>query len=171
VSRSVRPRIPPRRMQRAARSSVVLTAALVALVPAGCFGGSGGTTGSTASGPTRAQFVAQARQICAGYQKQIAGLKGATTLDQLAVQGRRAIALQAAELKALRGLAPPPADRAAVKRMLDGLDQSIATARSLVAAADGGDTAKVSAAATALQTQLADTTRLAKPFGLALCAS
>src|SRR5262249_15590641 len=76
-----------------------------------------------------------------------------------------------AELKALRGLTPPPDDRAAVKRMLDGLDQSIAVARDLVAAADAGDTAKVSAAATALQTQLADTTRQAKPFGLALCPS
>lgn len=171
MSRSGRQRIQPLRTQRAARSSAVLAAALLALLPTGCFGGSGGSDGSTASGPTRAEFVAKATQICSSYQKRIADLNGATTLEQVAAQGRRAIALETAELAQLRRLTPPPGDAAAVKRMLDGLDQSIATARDLVAAADAGDTAKVAAAATALQAQLADTTRLAKPFNLALCAS
>ena len=107
-------------MLRAARSSAALAAVL--LLAGGCFGGSGG--GSSSSGVSHARFVAQARAICATYQKRIALLKGATTLPQVAQQGRRAIALEAAELKAAAGadaagrrprrLRPParqPADR------------------------------------------------------------
>jgi len=54
-------------MLRAARSSVALAAAL--LLAGGCFGGSGG---GRSSGVSHAQFVAQARAICATYQKRIA---------------------------------------------------------------------------------------------------
>ena len=106
-------------MLRAARSSAALAAVL--LLAGGCFGGAGG---GSSSGVSHARFVAQARAICATYQKRIALLKGATTLPQVAQQGRRAIALEAAELKAAAGadaagrrprrLRPParqPADR------------------------------------------------------------
>ena len=85
-------------MLRAARSSVALAAVL--LLAGGCFGGAGG---GSSSGVSHARFVAQARAICATYQKRIALLKGATTLPQVAQQGRRAIALEAAELKAAGG--------------------------------------------------------------------
>ena len=154
-------------MLRAARSSAALAAVL--LLAGGCFGGSGG--GSSSSGVSRAQFVAQARAICATYQTRIALLKGATTLPQVAQQGRRAIALEAAELKQLRALTPPDADRAAFGRLLDSLGTGIATARDLVAAADAGNTAKVASDAATLRAQLAATNRLAAPFHLALCAS
>ena len=152
-------------MLRAARSSVALAAVL--LLAAGCFGGGG----SSSSGVSHAQFVAQARAICATYQKRIALLKGATTLPQVAQQGRRAVALEAAELKRLRALTPPDADRAAFGRLLDSLATGIATARDLVAAADAGNTAKVASDAATLRAQLAATNRLAAPFHLALCAS
>ena len=152
-------------MLRAARSSVALAALL--LLAGGCFGGGGGSS----SGVSHARFVAQARAICATYQKRIALLKGATTLPQVAQQGRRAIALEAAELKRLRALTPPDADRAAFGRLLDSLGTGIATARDLVAAADAGKTAKVASDAATLRAQLAATNRLAAPFHLALCAS
>ena len=152
-------------MLRAARSSVALAALL--LLAGGCFGGGGGSS----SGVSHAQFVAQARAICATYQKRIALLKGATTLPQVAQQGRRAVALEAAELKRLRALTPPDADRAAFGRLLDSLGTGIATARDLVAAADAGKTAKVASDAATLRAQLAATNRLAAPFHLALCAS
>ena len=154
-------------MLRAARSSAALAA--VVLLAGGCFGGSGG--GSSSSGVSHAQFVSQARAICATYQKRIALLKGATTLPQVAQQGRRAIALEAAELKALRALTPPDADRAAFGHLLDSLQTGIATAQDLVAAADSGDTAKVASDAATLRAQLAATNRLAAPFHLALCSS
>ena len=152
-------------MLRAARSSVALAALL--LLAGGCFGGGGGSS----SGVSHARFVAQARAICATYQKRIALLKGATTLPQVAQQGRRAIALEAAELGRLRALTPPDADRAAFGRLLDSLATGIATARDLVAAADAGNTAKVASDAAKLRGQLAATNRLAAPFHLALCAS
>ena len=154
-------------MLRAARSSAALAAVL--LLAGGCFGGSGG--GSSSAGVSHAQFVAQARAICATYQKRIALLKGATTLPQVAQQGRRAIALEAAELKRLRALTPPDADRAAFGRLLDSLGTGIATARDLVAAADAGKTAKVASDAATLRAQLTATNRLAAPFHLVLCAS
>jgi hypothetical protein len=154
-------------MLRAARSSAALAAVL--LLAGGCFGGSGG--GSSSAGVSHARFVAQARAICATYQKRIALLKGATTLPQVAQQGRRAIALEAAELKALRALTPPDADRAAFGHLLDSLQTGIATAQDLVAAADSGNTAKVASDAATLRAQLAATNRLAAPFHLALCAS
>jgi hypothetical protein len=154
-------------MLRAARSSAALAAVL--LLAGGCFGGSGG--GSSSAGVSHARFVAQARAICATYQKRIALLKGATTLPQVAQQGRRAIALEAAELKALRALTPPDADRAAFGHLLDSLQTGIATAQDLVAAADSGNTAKVASDAATLRAQLAATNRLAAPFHLVLCAS
>ncbi len=154
-------------MLRAARSSAALAAVL--LLAGGCFGGSGG--GSSSAGVSHARFVAQARAICATYQKRIALLKGATTLPQVAQQGRRAIALEAAELKALRALTPPEADRAAFGHLLDSLQTGIATAQDLVAAADSGNTAKVASDAATLRAQLAATNRLAAPFHLALCSS
>jgi hypothetical protein len=152
-------------MLRAARSSAALAAVLLL---AGCFGGSGG---GSSSGVSHAQFVAQARAICATYQKRIALLKGATTLPQVAQQGHRAIALEAAELKRLRALTPPDADRAAFGHLLDSLQTGIAIAQDLVAAADSGNTAKVASDAATLRAQLAATSRLAQPFQLALCAS
>lgn len=154
-------------MLRAARSSAALAA--VVLLAGGCFGGSGG--GSSSSGVSHAQFVSQAQAICATYQKRIALLKGATTLPQLAEQGRRAIALEAAELKRLRALTPPAADRSAFDHMLDSLQTGIGTAQDLVAAADAGNTAKVASDAATLREQLAATNKLAQPFHLALCAS
>jgi hypothetical protein len=153
-------------MLRAARSSAALAAVL--LLAGGCFGGSGG---GSSSGVSHARFVAQARAICATYQKRIALLKGASTLTQVAQQGRRAIALEAAELRQLRALTPPAADRTAFAHLLDSLQTGIGTARDLVAAADAGNTAKVASDAATLRVQLAATNRLAAPFHLALCSS
>jgi hypothetical protein len=152
-------------MLRAARSSAALAAVLLA---GGCFGGSGGGSSSAVS---HAQFVTQARAICATYQSRIALLKGASTLPQLAQQGRRAIALEAAELSRLRALTPPDADRVAFDHLLNSLQTGIGTAQDLVAAADAGNTAKVASDAATLREQLAATNKLAQPFQLALCAS
>jgi hypothetical protein len=153
-------------MRPAARSSALAASAAAALLAAGCLGGSG----STATGPTRAHYVADAKRICVAYQRRIGELKGSSTFEQLAVQGERAIELQAAEVRALRKLQPPSADAAAIGHMLETVERSIATARELVAAARSGDKAGVAAAAQKLRAQLAEANRLAKPFGLDLCA-
>ena len=151
-------------MRPAARSSAAVAVALL-LLPA-CSGG-----GSASSGPTRAQFTSQALAICQSYQRKITGLRGSANLTQLAQQGRKAIALQRAELAQLRALTPPPADRDQVQRMLDSLDTATGTAGSLVDAAERGDALATAAAAAKLRVQLAVVNRLAKPYGLDVCAS
>jgi hypothetical protein len=170
VSRWARPLTRRHRMPPAARSSrLAAVFATAALVAAGCSGGGGGST--TASGPTRAAYLAEAKRICVGYQNRIADLKAPADLRALADQGERAIDLQQAELQELRRLTPPTADARSIDAILDHLDQSIATARKLVAAARDGDLAAVNAAAATLRGQLAEANRLAKPYGLDLCTS
>jgi hypothetical protein len=159
-------------MPQAARCSAAVAGVLL-LLGAGCLGGgSSSSTGSTAvGGPTRAQFTQQAVAICQRYQRRIGTLKTASDLSHLASQGARAVALERAELRELRALTPPAADRAAVKRMLDSLDQSIGTGAKLVAAAKANDAAGVAADAELLKAQLGTTGVLARPFGLDVCTS
>jgi hypothetical protein len=156
-------------MPPAARSSAGAAPALVLLASACSGGGSSGSTTGGAAGPSRAQYVARATHICQSYQRRIGSLKSSTDLTQLADQGARAVALEAAELKQLRALTPPAADRAAIGQMLAGLQAAIDTGGKLVRDARSGDAAAVSADAAGLQSQLVATTRLAKPFGLDVC--
>ena len=163
-------------MRRAARSrSREATAGLLLLLlllAAGCLGGGSSSSGggTSAAGPTRAQFQQRAVAICRRYQRRIGSLKTASDLAHLAAQGGRAVALERAELRELRALQPPAADRAAVGRMLMSLEQSIGTGAKLVAAAQSGDGAGVAADAELLKAQLAATGVLARPFGLDVCA-
>lgn len=154
-------------MPRAARSSAVALA--VVLAASGCFGGGGGGS-STASGPTRAQFIARAVAVCNRYQHQIGVLPQVSDLPGLAVAAGRAVALERRELHDLRALTPPLADRAAVGRLLGSLQRSIDAGRRLSTAAASGDRAAVLAATQALTARLLDTNRLAQPFGLGTCA-
>lgn len=158
-------------MPRAARSSILTTAALLVL-GVGCLGSgsSSGSDGTSAAGPTRAQFQQRAVGICRRYQRRIGTLKTATDLASLAAQGERAVVLERAELVELRALTPPAADRTAVTRMLDSLERSIGTGAKLVAAAKANDTAGVAADAELLKAQLGTTGMLARPFGLDVCA-
>ncbi len=161
----------PRAARSSQRSAVAVTAVLVLVFGAGCLGGgSSSSGGTTAAGATRAQFEQQAVAICQRYQRRIGSLKTASDLAHLAAQGRRAVALERAELRELRALQPPAADRAAVGRMLGSLEQSIGTGAKLVAAAQSGDAAGVAADAELLKSQLAATGVLARPFGLDVCA-
>jgi hypothetical protein len=152
-------------MPRAARSSAVALA--VVLAASGCFGGGGAS--STTSGPTRAQFIARAVAVCNRYQHQIGVLPQVSDLPGLAVAADRAVALQRRELHDLRTLKPPLAERAAVGRLLRSLQLSIDAGSRLSAAAASGDRAAVLAATQSLTARLLDTNRLAQPFGLGTC--
>jgi len=153
-------------MPPAARSRS--TVALLALILAsGCLGGGGGTS---AAGPTRAQFIARATAICAHYQHRIDALPKASDLTALAAAGRSAVALERAELHSLQALTPPAADRHAVATLLASLQTAIAAAGQLVDDAAAGNRAAVSADASTLSSLLLHTNQLAKPFGLGTCA-
>ena len=154
-------------MPPAARSSPATAVILVALLLAcGCFGGGA----STAAGPTRPQFIARAVAICARYQHRIDALPKAGDLSGLAAAGRRAIALERAELRDLRALTPPPADRRSAARLLDSLQGAIAAGDHLVDDATAGNRAAVAADAPDLSSLRLRTNRLAEPFRLGTCA-
>ena len=152
-------------MPRAARSSAVALA--VVLAASGCFGGGGS---SSTAGPTRAQFIARAVAVCNHYQHQIGALPQVSDLPALAVAAGRAVTLERRELHDQRALTPPPGQRAAVGRLLTSLQRSIDAGSRLSAAAGTGDRTAVLAAAQALSAQLLETNRLAQPFGLGTCA-
>lgn len=158
-------------MPPAARSSAATALACVALA-AGCLGGGSGQSSGRAGGdgPSRSQFSARAVAICQRYQRRIGSLTSSTDLAHLAAQGRRAVALERAELRELRALTPPAADRTAVDRLFSTLEGAIGTGDKLVAAAGAQDAAGVAADAELLRAQLAATARLARPFGLNACA-
>jgi hypothetical protein len=153
-------------MRPAALSSAVI---LLALGAAGCLGGGGGSS-SAKPALTRAQYVSAAGAVCRHYQGQIAALKPTTSLVLLADQGAKAVALERAELKQLRKLEPPSADAVPIGHLLDAVDSATAAGDALVAGARSHNTAAVAAAAAALQGRLAEANRLAKPYGLDICA-
>ena len=80
------------------------------------------------------------------------------------------MALEREELRQLRTLTPPAADATRSTQMLGGLQAGDRHRRQLVAAATRGDAAAVSRRRRHAPSQLAATTRLAKPFGLDVCA-
>jgi len=151
-------------MRRAALSSAAL-----ALLAAGCVGG-GSATSSGRPQLTRAQYVTAAGAICRRYQQRITGLGASSDLTELAAQGAKAVALERAEVKELRRLAPPDSDADAIGRMLQAVEAATVAGDALVAAARSHDATAVAAAATTLRAQLATANRLAKPFGLDVCA-
>jgi hypothetical protein len=154
-------------MPPAARSRSTSVTLVALLLASGCL--SGGGAGSSAAGPTRAQFIARATAICARFQHRIDALPPASDLIALAGAGRSAIALERAELRGLQALTPPAADRRAIATLLASLRSAITAAGQLVDDAAAGDRAAVSADAANLSSLLLRTNQLAKPFGLGTC--
>jgi hypothetical protein len=150
-------------MRPAALSSVA-----VALLVSGCLGGSSATS---SGGPqlTRDQYVHAASIVCRRYQQRITALRGSADLSELASQGTKAVALERAEVKELRRLAPPADDAGPIRRMLKAVEDATVAGDALVAAARGHSPADVAAAAVTLRDRLAAANTLAKPFGLDVC--
>lgn len=114
------------------RSLAALLAVSLAVVIAGCGGG------STASGPTKASYVAKSDAICRSAQAQtnhlisqikavasallIGGTAAAPTATGLVAKLH---AVAAADLARLRGVPQPRSDRAAIARFLDPLAQIV----------------------------------------------
>ncbi len=92
-----------------------------------------GCGGSSYKGLSKADFVAQADAICKRFADQrTAMVKGvdSNTNQQQAVEVLQRLVFPSyhAEVKELRKLEPPEADRATVKRMLDAVDDGITRA-------------------------------------------
>jgi len=150
------------------RPAALSSAALV-LLAAGCLSG-GSATSTSRPQLTRAQYITAAGTVCRRYQQRIAALGASSDLAELADQGAKAVALERAEVKALRRLAPPDSDAAAIDRMLKAVEAATVAGDALVAAARSHDAAAVTEAAARLRSRLAAANRLAKPYGLDVCA-
>ena len=146
-----------------------LSSAALALLTAGCLGG-GSATSSGRPQLTHDQYVTAAGAICRRYQQRIIALGTSTDLAELADQGAKAVALERAEVRELRRLAPPDADADAIDRVLKAVEAATVAGDALVAAARSHHAAAVADAAATLRSQLAAANRLAKPFGLDVCA-
>jgi hypothetical protein len=151
-----------------------------ALAVAACGGGGGAT--STVSGPTKAQYLAQAAVICKATEKQLtplvrevagaagqvfAGSPGAAAKVVPAVERLHAVA--AAGLAKLSGLAKPVGDHARIAKFLTPLSnivQSIATALSAIKKGQG---TQALAQLQADQTLAQQVTSAAKSYGLRQC--
>jgi hypothetical protein len=124
--------------------SLAVVVAAVALAACGGGSGSTSTTKSTASGPTKARFIAQADAICktteaklaplirelaSGAAKLLAGTSSAT--GQLAAPLTKAHTVAAAGLAEIQALAQPAGDHKPIEKFLSPLRQivgSLATA-------------------------------------------
>ena len=103
-------------MMRAFRSGVLAMAFVVVAVTCG--------TASAHSSLTKPQYIARGDAICGAAAAQVAKL-GTLNRPLLAKYGYKWLAIDRNALSALRGLAPPAADRATAARLLGLADAAI----------------------------------------------
>ena len=131
----------------------------------------------SASGPTKAQFVAQAEVICRKLSAQekpleasqaslTGGGSAGTTFASLAHQV--VVLSQAAETK-LQALQRPPADAAAIGTLLTSFTDDVADASALAQAAVKEESSAGEAAEGALRKSIAAHSQLAGEYGMQLC--
>ena len=168
----------PNRSRPALGLAMVLATALLG----GC-GSSSKPTASTeapagsASGPTKAQFVAQAEVICRKLSAQEKPLEASqatltgsgSSANSFASLAHQVVALsQAAETK-LQALPRPSADATAIGTLLASFTQDVDDASALAQAAVKEESAAGEAAEGALRRSIAAHSQLASEYGMKLC--
>jgi hypothetical protein len=152
---------------------VVVSTALVA----GCGGGSSSTTGASgASGATGAsgavlsqqEFVSQADAICKDSNDKTAALTKPTSMAELATVAGQEITIANDTLAQLQALTPPSDVQAKYSQYLSDGAAQISVAGDLQAAAQAGDTAKVTQIGQRLKANSPDPEAAA--LGLSECA-
>jgi hypothetical protein len=173
------------------RRALGLAIALPVLALAGC--GSGGTSTTTASTsaptsvPTSTQqatttkpsFIARAEGICRALsaheaplkarQESLKGLPTSTADKDFVSLVRQVVSLSRATVGRLRALPQPPADAAAIDRLLMGLSEETTDAADIAVAAVAQESNSGEAAEDALRRSIADNRRLAAQYGMRDC--
>jgi hypothetical protein len=134
------------------------------LLTAGCAGGGDDE-------PTRAEWAAEANQICRTYARRIQAVGQPATPAAAAAFVRRAIPLAREEVEKLRALEAPEADAGRIDRMLDNVGQGIDALGAVVLARDSGDEAAVRAATQQGARVAAVSDRIARDLGASACAA
>jgi hypothetical protein len=162
-------------MRRHARYPTLLAAA-TALVLAGCGGG------STASGPTRAQFIASANAVCAAAHSQTASLitkvksSGASALlggDTKSLAGLVAQLHDAAasNLAKLRALPQPAGDHAAIAGFMKPLSNVVNDIGQAATDLSKGEALNAFALIQQAQPEAAKVTTAANAYGAKKCGT
>jgi hypothetical protein len=169
------------------RRALGLAIAVPVLALAGC--GSGGASTTTAHvtvststqqvATTKARFIAQAEGICRALSAQEAPLKArqeslkglpASTADKDFVSlVRQVVSLSRASIGRLRALPQPPADAAAIDRLLTGLTDETVDANGIAVAAAAQESNGGEDAEDALKRSIADDRSLAAEYGTKDC--
>jgi hypothetical protein len=162
---------------------------LPVLALAGCGGGGSGTSNTTAhtavststqtAATTKALFVAQAEGVCRALNAQEAPLKGRqaslkglspTAADKAFVSlVHQVVDLSHTAIGRLRALPRPPADAAAIDRLLAGLTEETTDANGIAVAAAAQESNSGEAAEDALRRSIADNRSLAAAYGMKDC--
>jgi hypothetical protein len=129
--------------------------------------------GCGSSPVTRRDFVARANAICEATLRSVRNVPppsttGSVSPSDLARYVRAVIPIIESELRQLRSLPRPPADREAIGRYLTALEGVVSHYRALGAAAGAGDRQGMANALAALQASPAGD--LAARYGLIACA-
>ncbi len=146
-----------------AGSIAIAAALLVALGAYGCGGSSSTTTSSTVAALSKPQFLAQANAICSqgnqqlGPAAQALGTHPSRAQITAYVTGTFVPSIQS-QIDAIRALAAPAADRAAVKTMLDVAQANLNRVKSDPLLLAGNSP------------PFAEFAKLAHPYGLTACA-
>jgi len=140
------------------------------------------TTSTTVSkpAPTRAQFIAQADEICKTAHAKIAPLKAraealrgqsqnSSTYKNLASLLREDVAISRAVQKNLQALPQPPADTATIEKMLAGFSEEITDKNNAADAVAHEEISGIQAANTADKKANAFDEGLAQGYGMKFC--
>jgi hypothetical protein len=146
------------------RGALAAAVGLLALLVAGCGGGSG--DGARLS---KSDFQSQANAICDKYQEQLDALQKPQTLDEIPALVDQALAIIDKEIEEISQLKPPEELQSDFDAMIEQADKTKKAADDLSAAAKDKDQADVAKAIAAGQTASKEADTLAGELGLDAC--
>jgi hypothetical protein len=146
---------------------IVVTAIVAAVVAAGCSGdnGSGGHL-------SKAQYIAEADQICKTANDQTAALAPPTTPDPQALatflsKSGQIVSDAAGQLKKLN---PPAADEHKINQLIEGIEASARLFPPLIAAVRAQNTQEIQRLAARLRDASLQGSQIARTYGFHVCA-
>ena len=164
------------RQQRAARGRLRPRRSAIALVVACLFAAAcGSDESSNADGGaerlTKEEYIAQADAICQEANAAIEAVPEPQSAEELAEYGEQVVEIGQDQLDRLRALRPPAADEATINGAYDLIEQQLAIANDVVAAARDNDLEQVQELL-AQGEQLNDQAdQIARDYGLTECGS
>ncbi|MFN2468456.1 MAG: hypothetical protein ABR521_10070 [Gaiellaceae bacterium] len=153
-------------MRRALAFLSILGLLALALAAAGC----GGDDGGGGDRLTKAEYAAQANEICADFNAKIEDLGTPENMEQLADFTEKAIPIFEDGISDLRALNPPEELQATVDRWLESADVALERIRRVLEAAQDGDEAAVGRLSQEAEAAEKGSDALARQIGANTCA-